>query len=280
MFELPEFLTLARQVNQVLAGKTVQSGSLGNSPHKFVWYNRTPEEFAALTQGKFIGTAYTRGKWLFIPLEPGYLLTFGECGGRILHHPAGTPLPEKYHLLIHFTDGDALSAMTQMWGAMELYEKGTELQRQYIKGMRPTPVDPEFTPEYFSALVQETAGGKKRSVKGLLTQDALIPGLGNAITQDILFLARLHPRHPVDALDGVEIGRLYTAIVDTIREAARLGGRNDETDLFNQPGGYQRLMDHNAVSRPCPSCGGKVEKIQYLGGACYFCPSCQPLPVN
>ena len=45
MFELPEFVTLAGQINETLAGKIVQTGQLGNTPHKFVWYNRKPAEF-------------------------------------------------------------------------------------------------------------------------------------------------------------------------------------------------------------------------------------------
>lgn len=49
-------------------------------------------------------------------------------------------------------------------------------------------------------------------------------------SQDILFRAGLHPRHP---------------------------------------------MDSRAAEQPCPACGTPVEKIQYLGGACYFCPHCQ-----
>jgi formamidopyrimidine-DNA glycosylase len=162
-----------------------------------------------------------------------------------------------------------------MWGAMELYEKGKELERQYIRGMRPTPSEKEFTQEYFTALVKELAQGEKRSAKGLLTQDQLIPGLGNAIAQDILFRARLHPRHPIDDLDGKQIRTLYLAIRSTVDQALRLGGRNDEYDLFNRSGGYIRLMDKNAAGRPCPECGRKIEKMQYLGGACYFCPHCQ-----
>jgi formamidopyrimidine-DNA glycosylase len=34
-------------------------------------------------------------------------------------------------------------------------------------------------------------------------------------------------------------------------------------------------MDKRAEENPCPVCGTKVEKMQYLGGACYFCPTCQ-----
>jgi hypothetical protein len=41
MFELPEYLVMAADMNSVLQGKRVRTGELGNQPHKFVWYNRT-----------------------------------------------------------------------------------------------------------------------------------------------------------------------------------------------------------------------------------------------
>ncbi len=70
-------------------------------------------------------------------------------------------------------------------------------------------------------------------------------------------------------------GGLFAAITDTVRAATEKGGRNDEVDLFGKPGGYVRIMDSRAAGKPCPECGQAVEKIQYLGGACYFCPKCQ-----
>jgi len=275
MFELPEYVTLARQMAERLAGRRIADGTLGNSPHKFVWYNRKPDEFAAIVRGKTAGTAYSRGRWLFIPIQPGYVLVFGECGGRIILHDSAAHMPKKYHLSLRFEDGGCLSATTQMWGAMELFEEGKERERQYIKGMRATPADPEFSPEYLSALIGECIREGARSVKGLLTQDQLIPGLGNSIAQDIMFNARLHPKRPLSGLGEAHIERLHRAIVDTVAEAVRLGGRNDETDLLGNPGGYARKMDKSAAGKPCPACGTTVEKIAYLGGACYFCPVCQ-----
>jgi formamidopyrimidine-DNA glycosylase len=91
VFELPEYVILARQINETIAGKVIQRGNLGNSPHRFVWYNRTADEFEALTKGKEIGPARARGRWLFVPLEPGYVLVLGECGGKVLFHPAASP---------------------------------------------------------------------------------------------------------------------------------------------------------------------------------------------
>ncbi|MCL4271356.1 MAG: hypothetical protein KJZ72_17495 [Anaerolineales bacterium] len=275
MFELPEYTILARQINKTLVGKTVKKGNLGNSPHKFVWYNRKHEEFTKLTRGKVIGKAWVQGRWLIVPCEPGYNLVLGECGGKILYHPADSELPEKYHLWIEFEDGSSSTITTQMWGAMELFEAGKEQERQYIKGMRVTPVEKAFTFKYFSALIDDLLKGEKRSTKGLLTQDQLIPGLGNASAQDILFRAHLLPRRALSDLSTGQRHDLYDSIVDTVREIIDQGGRNDEVDLFGKPGGYVRLMDSKAAGKPCPECGTKIQKMQYLGGACYFCPKCQ-----
>jgi len=275
MFELPEYATLAKQMNETLAGKVVKEGIRGNSPHKFVWYNRTPEEFAALMQSKTVGNAHAKGRWLFVSLEPGYVLVFGECGGKVLYHAPGTKLPEKFHLFLAFTDGSALSATTQMWGAMELYEKGMELHRQYIRDMKPTPTDAEFTFGYFSALIDTLIQGEKRSAKGLLTQDQFIPGLGNSSAQDILFKAKLHPKHPISDFTPSQRESLYNSIKKTLDNIIGQGGRNDEVDLYGRPGGYIRILDSKAAGGPCPVCETKIEKIQYLGGACYFCSQCQ-----
>jgi formamidopyrimidine-DNA glycosylase len=276
MFELPELTVIAGQMNEVLPGKAVAEGRLGNSPHKFVWYDRTHEEFAALTAGLTVGRAHAEGKWLFLPLEPGYVLLLGEWGGRIRYHGPGEGLPKKYHLALMFADGSVFSATTQMWGGIHLCEAGHEREVKYVEDMRTTPLDEGWQWSYFDDLVaaaQETE--RRRSVKGLLTQDQLIPGLGNAIAQDIMFRARLHPRHLLAELDEEQRRGLFAAITDTVNDVIAAGGRYDERDLHDNAGGYIRVMDSTAVGRPCPSCGTPIEKISYLGGACYFCAACQ-----
>ena len=275
MFEIPEFVVLANQFNQTLAGKMIQTGTFGNSPHKFVWHNLPEEEFAAIVTGKMVAKTTTRGRWMFTSIDPGYMLVFGECGGKLNLHASGAAWPKKYHLSLTFADGTFLTHTTQMWGAMELYPQGKELEREYVKGMKITPLEDGFSFEYFGNLIKQVSAEKKQSAKGLLTQDQTIPGLGNAIAQDILFKARIHPRRPLLELSENEQKALYTAIRSTITEIIDQGGRYDEVDLFGQPGGYVRLMDKHALKRPCPVCGGEVEKINYLGGACYLCPQCQ-----
>jgi formamidopyrimidine-DNA glycosylase len=161
MFELPECVTLAGQINETLTGKTIRTGSLGSTPHRFVWYNKSHDEFERLTKAKIIGEARAKGKWLFIPLEPGYVLLLGVG--------------------------------------------------------------------YFSTLIDSLTTGEKRSVKGLLTQEQLVPGLGNAIAQDILFRAGLHPRHPIEDLNKGQRRKLYNAALKTVREAIKAAATTSMT---------------------------------------------------
>jgi formamidopyrimidine-DNA glycosylase len=275
MFELPELVILAKQFETTLKGKTIAEGSLGNSPHKFVFYNRSHEEFSELIANKLVGTTKVRGRWMFTNIEPGYVLVLGELGGKILYHPSLEKPPDKYHLMLTFQGGSHLSVNVQMWGAIELYEKGKELNREYIKDMNPTPGEDTFTYTYFVKLIDKVKAGPKRSVKSLLTQEQSIPGLGNSSSADIMFRAKLNPKKAINDLTPIEIIRLYKTICQTFFSILSQGGRYDETDLYGQHGSYIRLMDKNTVDKPCPMCKSIIEKMSYLGGTTYYCPNCQ-----
>jgi formamidopyrimidine-DNA glycosylase len=162
-----------------------------------------------------------------------------------------------------------------MWGGVGFFEQGLEREYTYVKDMRTQPSEPAFTFEYFASSAKEARADKRRSVKGLLTQEGFVPGVANAIAQDIMFRARLHPRRDLAELTEAELRALYAETVATVRDVIEAGGRNDERDLFGNAGGYVRLMDAKAVGRPCSNCGTPIQKLQYLGGACYVCPTCQ-----
>lgn len=275
MFELPEAIVLSRQLNELVRGKQIESGSLGNSPHKFAWYNMANNEFCSLVAGKTVGIARALGRWMVIDIGSDHRLVLGETGGKLLLNEPGSSLPSKYHLLLAFTDGSFLTLQIQMWGAMELYENGEEQNRMYIKDMAITPTDPEFTMHYFNGLVKQLQKHGKRSVKSLLTQEQTIPGLGNSCAQDIMFVSGLHPKRDLSDLSPIDIEKLFNSIKQVLQNTTELGGRNDEYDLLGNKGRYIRKMDASTAGKPCPVCSDTIQKTQYLGGACYFCPSCQ-----
>ena len=102
-----------------------------------------------------------------------------------------------------------------------------------------------------------------------------VAGVGNGYLQDILFRAKIHPKRRVVDISEPERRALYDATRETLGQAAELGGRDTERDLYNKRGKYVRILDSRTKGNPCPECGTPIEKTQYLGGAAYFCPSCQ-----
>lgn len=279
MIEMPEATTIASQMQTTLVGKTISRFALGSLTHKFLWLNRPDEEYQAILADRTITAASSYGRSIYLHLGKDYLLWWGDTGGKILYHAQGEELPKKYHLVWDFLDGSHLTFAMQMWGSVKLLDSSRFGERPHDeKGVQ--PLSPEFTFECFNRMLDEYPEKTAKGIKGFLVATGYITpnsinGLGNAYVQDILFLAGIDPRRKIPDLGADARRSLYEAIQIIIAKAIELGGRYDEVDLFGQPGRYVRLMDSNSVGMPCPNCGGDIQKIQYLGGACYLCSHCQ-----
>jgi formamidopyrimidine-DNA glycosylase len=277
MIEMPEAVTISQQMQATLTGKTIQHFSRGVLVHKFLWLSKTAEEYDAILSSSKITGASSYGRSIFLYMGEASLLWFGELGGRILYHSQGQPIPAKYHLRWDFADGSAMTYTLQMWGFVKLLEEYEVTKEPYAKVGVP-PLSEEFTAERFNQLLEEYPDKTKKGVKGFLVTSQHVNGIGNSYLQDILFRAKIHPARRIPSLVTDERMGLHQAIQGTMAEAIRLGGREDERDLFDHPGGYHRLMSSQSVGQPCPNCGTLIQKIAYLGGACYLCPNCQERP--
>lgn len=277
MIELPEATTIARQISAELRGKQIADANRGNSPHKFAFYNRPPEEYTALLKGKTIGEATVNGPLILAAVEPDYTLIMGGGGERIVYHLSHASLPKKYQLYLHFTDDTYLTLTVQGWGSAFLVYQSEVPHHQFVNLRKPSPLSAGFTEEYFRGLFAELAPADPRSVKYFMITKPGVLGVGNGCLQDILWHARLHPRRRAEELTEAEQQALYTAIRGTLQEMVAGGGRDGDTDLHNRPGGYRRILHSKVVGQPCPECNTPLEKAAYLGGAVYFCPQCQSL---
>lgn len=278
MIEMPEAHTIASQMRKELNGKVIAGFHQGPLTHKFLWLNRPVEEYEVVLPGNSVKNASSYGRSIYLNLGET-MLWWGDAGGRLLFHANGADLQKKYHLAWTFTDGSALTFHLRMWGSVRLLSQDEfDLRPKEETGI--PPLDPRFTPERFDQMLEAYPDKTSKGIKGFLVATGYaipdpINGLGNAIVQDILFHAALSPKRKIPEIGAEERSRLYNAIQDTIAEATRLGGRYDEVDLYGQPGRYVRLMDSKTVGTPCTRCGGEIQKISYLGGACYLCPTCQ-----
>jgi len=249
MIELPEAITIARQMNTALKGKQIVEGMRGNAPHKFAFYNHTPEEYAAILQGKTVGEAREHGSLILVAIEPEYVLTLGGGGERIVLGWGAAQLVRQSELAKHLSVGPGAGGVS--------------------------PLSDAFTWEYFQGLVGALEADDARSVKLFLTSKPGVLDIGNGCLQDILFHAKIHPRRRMVDVTEAERRALYEAIRSTLKTMADQGGRDSDYDLFNHPGGYKRILHSKSVGQPCPNCGTPFEKAQYLGGSVYFCPACQ-----
>jgi formamidopyrimidine-DNA glycosylase len=275
MIELPEAILLARQMTEELCGKQMTACVRGNSPHKFAFYNHSPEEYAQLLPGKTLGTAVEHGNHILLQAEPGYVLVLGGGGERILLHRCAETIPARHQFLLEFSDGMALSVTIQMWGSLQLLHADEAPTDSHVGPQRISPLGADFSMDYFDGLFGGLTKDDARSIKYFLISQPGVWGLGNGYLQDILFRARIHPRHRAMALGSRERRVLYKALRETLQQAVEQGGRDTEYDLHNLPGGYHRILDAGAVGQPCRRCNTPIQKASFLGGMIYFCPQCQ-----
>jgi formamidopyrimidine-DNA glycosylase len=276
VIELPEAINFARQISKDLKGKQIASGVRGSSPHKFAFTGKhSDEEFAAIVKDKTIGAAVAEGSVILTDLKPGYVLSLGCGGERILYHTHEKTLPKKHQLLFNFKDKTYLTVTVSGWGEVRLLEQSEVPKHPHIKRDAISPLSDAFTFAYFHSLFDALNENKRVSAKYFIISEPGIWGVGNGCLQDILYRAKIHPKRQMVTLSSEERRTLYHAIKETLNHMVALGGRDNERDLYNKSGGYQRLLHSKTVDRPCRECGTLIKKIKYLGGAAYFCPSCQ-----
>ncbi len=275
MIELPESIALASQLNETIRGKRITNVIAAQTPHKFAWYYGDPQKYQELLSGKVIEKANGIGSMVEILAEDTVVL-FGD-GVGLRYHNESEQRPLKHQLLVEFEDFSALSASVQMYGGLMCFRTG-ELDNKYYKiaKEKPSPLSDSFDRKYFNGLLS-TDELQKLSMKAFLATEQRIPGLGNGVLQDILYIARIHPKRKINTLSGEEKDRLFGSMKETLAEMAFKGGRDTEKDLFGCTGGYRTHLSKNTLDKPCPVCNSVIRKESYMGGSIYYCEGCQKI---
>jgi formamidopyrimidine-DNA glycosylase len=236
--------------------------------------NIPKREFSSIVIGKRVKNVDSKGKWIFIRLQPQYymLINLG-MGGDLLYFRKGQRLPDKYHFKLTFNDDSGFTAYFWWFGYIHIVkeDKLSEHKRTAKLGIQPT--DREFTLTVFKNIIT-----KKRSrIKNFLLDQKNIVGIGNVYVQDILFRSRLHPNRKIPTLSKEEIENLYNAIKYTLNLGIKLGGLAYEKDFFGEKGKFtsQEFLVGYKEGKPCPTCKTLIEKIKTGSTSTYICPECQ-----
>ena len=274
MLEIPESKTIGIQAGNTLTGKRIRKVIPPSSPHKFAFYHGDPALYNELLAGKQITSAKGHGMFVDISCGPDIFITISD-GTNMRYFSASEQQPEKHQLLIVFNDDSCIAFTVAMYGTIWAYSGvfDNPYHRRSLSSI--SPLGSTFDERYFEGIIRGVT--KDLSAKALLATEQRIPGLGNGVLQDILFLAGIHPKRKKSTLSDLEKSTLFQILKTTLKKMTDLGGRDTEKNLFGNNGGYKTLLSKNTFGDPCPNCGGAITKEAYLGGAVYFCRVCQKL---
>ena len=238
--------------------------------------NMPVQGFAKTVKGKTVNNISSKGKWIFIKLDPAYYMLINRgMNADLLYFTPKQKLPEKYQFKLTFTDKTGFTIQFQWFGYVHLVPEKSLHKHKLTAQLGISPIDKEFTLEHFKRLLANKKGG----IKSFLIDQKNVAGIGNVYIQDILFKAKLHPNRKISALSKKEISSLYKAIGDVLNRSIRLGGLAYEKDFYGQNGKFaiNEFLVGYKTGKPCPTCKSAIEKIKTGSTSSYICPKCQTL---
>ena len=131
--ELPEAQILAEEMSKKLLQKQIKSFHLQDYQklQRIGFVNKDVKAFEQLVNRK-VESTISRGNVICVKLDLGLnLILAPEYGGRILYHPGGTTVPNKFHLKLDFSDDTSLTVALTGMGVIQI-QKDDELERSYV----------------------------------------------------------------------------------------------------------------------------------------------------
>jgi formamidopyrimidine-DNA glycosylase len=138
-----------------------------------------------------------------------------------------------------------------------------------VATLGPEPLSPEFTLDAFAAILK---GAGRAQIKGVLRDQSVIAGIGNAYSDEILHAAKMSPYKPA-AMSEAEVNVLYAALLDTLREAIARSEGLAASELKAEKKSGMRV--HGRTGEACPVCGDTVREVSFADSSLQYCPTCQ-----
>jgi formamidopyrimidine-DNA glycosylase len=110
-------------------------------------------------------------------------------------------------------------------------------------------------------------------VKGLLRDQSIIAGVGNAYSDEILHVAKLSPFALAATLDAEQVTRLYTALRETLAHAVATASGKPAKELKDAKRAGMRV--HGRTGEVCPECGDVVREVSFADSSLQYCATCQ-----
>jgi formamidopyrimidine-DNA glycosylase len=227
---------------------------------------------SALNGATVTGVA-RHGKFLDLDVDGLHLVVHLARAGWLQWRdslPPAPPRPGKGPLAfrLHLDDSSGF----------DLTEAGTQkrLAVYLVRDVADVPGIARLGPDALSLDADALAAllaGQRSQIKGALTDQSLIAGIGNAYSDEILHTAHLSPFKLAAKLTPAEVSRLHEAIGSVLTDAVqRSVGQKAATLKGEKRSG---LKVHARAGLPCPVCGDTVREVSFADKSFQYCPTCQ-----
>lgn len=271
MPELPEVEALAAFMRENAVGSTVAQVDVAA-----VSVLKTFDPPITAFGGLSIISASRHGKFLDLDCDGLHLVVHLAKAGWLRWSESLSPKPPKpgrgpVAVRVHLAGGsgfDLTEAGTKKRLAVYVVRDPAD-----VPGIARLGVDPlsdEFTVDRLAALLRHAG---RSQVKGVLRDQSVIAGIGNAYSDEVLHVARFSPFHPASTFSADEIASLHAAIVDTLRDAVAQAVGQAAGELKDAKRAGMRV--HGRTGEACPVCGDTVREVSFADSSLQYCATCQ-----
>jgi formamidopyrimidine-DNA glycosylase len=240
-----------------LIGRTVDSvGRRG----KFLVFKIAPE---ASQGGDSAGPLY-----LIVNFAKDGWLTFSDKQPGDEATAAGGYFAAQLGFSNHGSDFGITLTDTGTWKGLAIFIVRQPEEVHGIAELGPDPLDPAFGLDEFSRLFTH-----RQQIKGILKNQKLMAGIGNAYSDEILHAAKLSPVAAASSLDPDTVERIFNTMRDILSGAVQAFSGKKPSEL--KPAKKASMRVHGRTGEPCPVCGDTVREIAFVGTSLQYCPTCQ-----
>lgn len=277
MPELPEVEALARFLSERTAGTRIASITLA-SLSALKTFSPSLTELA----GQRVSGVARHGKFLDLGTDDGlHLLWHLSRAGWVQWREDVPSTPVKpgkgpLALRVAFVSDDG-----EPTGGFDITEAGTQKrlalyvvtdpsQVPGVARLGPDALSDELTEEAFAGIL---ASAGRSQLKGVLRDQSIIAGIGNAYSDEILHVARLSPFALTGRLDASARERLFDAIGSTLRDAVDRSMGLPASELKDDKRAAMRV--HGRTGQQCPECGDVIREVSFADSSLQYCATCQ-----
>jgi formamidopyrimidine-DNA glycosylase len=273
--ELPEVEALADYLRLHAVGRVVTRVDVGA-----ISVLKTYDPPPTALQGLTVVDVTRHGKFLDLDVDGLHLITHLARAGWLrwsdaipstVIRPGKSPIALRVHLLDPGSGDepgfDLTEAGTQK--RLAVYVVRSASQVPGIAALGPDPLSEDFDRDTLVGILS----GSRQQVKGLLRDQSVLAGVGNAYSDEVLHAARLSPFAIAARLDEAEVGRLYEAMHEVLTSAVDAARGKPAKELKDAKRAGMRV--HGRAGRPCPVCGDTVREVSFADSALQYCPTCQ-----